>query len=93
MAGYKRYRKDSPVSYALGITLTFELLRFQPDKVTRVYIHSGMKEGETLTKISLRFYGTKALWPYIVKYNRELIKNPDNVPSGVTIKIPDLIRK
>lgn len=52
-----------------------------------------MKEGETLTKISLRFYGTKALWPYIVKYNRELIKNPDNVPSGVTIKIPDLIRK
>ena len=48
MAGYKRYRKDSPVSYALGITLTFELLRFQPDKVTRVYIHSGMKEGETL---------------------------------------------
>ena len=51
MAGYKRYRKDSPVSYALGITLTFELLRFQPDKVTRVYIHSGMKEGETLDKI------------------------------------------
>lgn len=52
-----------------------------------------MKEGETLTKISLRFYGTKALWPYIVKHNQELIKNPDNVPSGVTIKIPDLIRK
>ena len=51
MAGYKRYRKDSPVSYALGITLTFELLRFQPDKVTRVYIHSGMKEGETLDKL------------------------------------------
>lgn len=51
MAGYKRYRKDSPVSYALGITLTFELLRFQPDKVTRVYIHSGTKEGETLDKL------------------------------------------
>lgn len=52
-----------------------------------------MKEGETLTKISLRFYGTKALWPYIVKHNQELIKNPDNVPSGITIKIPDLAKK
>lgn len=52
-----------------------------------------LKEGETLTKVALRFYGTKALWPYLVKHNSDLIKNPDNVPSGVTIKIPKLEKK
>ncbi|MCI5639742.1 MAG: TrmH family RNA methyltransferase [Lachnospiraceae bacterium] len=51
MAGYKRYRKEDAVSYALGITLTFELLRFQTDAVTRVFIHSEMKQGDTLNKL------------------------------------------
>ena len=52
-----------------------------------------IKEGETLTKVALRYYGTKALWPYIVKHNRDVIKNPDNVPYGTTIKIPELTKK
>lgn len=52
-----------------------------------------IKEGETLTKVALRFYGTKALWPYIVKHNPGVIKNPDNVPYGTTIKIPKLAKK
>ena len=52
-----------------------------------------VKEGETLTRISLRFYGTKALWPYIVKHNADVLKNPNNVTSGTTLKIPKLIEK
>lgn len=48
MAGYKRYRKDSPVSYSLGITLTFELIKQRKEDVTRVFVHSDMKDGETL---------------------------------------------
>lgn len=48
---YKRYRKEDPVSYALGITLTFELLKYRTAEVSRVFIHSGMKEGETLDKL------------------------------------------
>lgn len=51
MAGYKRYRKDDPVSYALGITLTFELLKYRVAEVSRVFIHSEMKPGETLDKL------------------------------------------
>ena len=42
---------------------------------------------------SLRFYGTKALYPYIVKHNPDVIKKPDNVPAGTTIKIPKLVKK
>lgn len=53
MATYKRYRKDDPVSYALGITLTFELLKFKTDYVSKIYVHSGMKEGETYDKLKL----------------------------------------
>ncbi len=53
MAGYKRYRKEDPVSYALGITLTFELLKYRTGQVTRVFIHSEMKPGETLDKLTV----------------------------------------
>lgn len=49
-----------------------------------------IKEGETLTMVSLKFYGTKALWPYLVKHNPKIITNPDRVPYGTTIRIPEL---
>lgn len=52
-----------------------------------------IKEGETLTKVALRFYGTKTLWPYIVKHNPDVIKNPDHVPYGTVVKIPELVKK
>ena len=70
---------------------------FNPDSVN--YIITGtkatytIKEGETLTRVALRFYGTKALWPYIVKYNPYIIKNPNHVPYGTTIKITELVKK
>lgn len=70
---------------------------FQPDSVG--YTIAGtettytIQEGETLTRVALRFYGTKKLWPYIVKYNPDVIKNPDNVPYGTKIKIPKLVKK
>lgn len=52
MAGYKRYKKDSEVSYALGITLTFELLYNKADHVTKIYIHSQCRRGETFDKLA-----------------------------------------
>lgn len=52
-----------------------------------------LKEGETLIRVSLRFYGTKDLWPYIVQHNREVIKNPDNVPYGTILRIPELVKR
>ncbi|MBR1740636.1 MAG: TrmH family RNA methyltransferase [Lachnospiraceae bacterium] len=51
MAGYKRYRKDSEVSYSLGITLTFELLKYKKENATRVFVHSEMKDGDTLAHL------------------------------------------
>ena len=47
-------------------------------------------EGETLVRISLKYYGTKAMWIYIYEHNRTTISNPDNVPYGTALKIPVL---
>lgn len=62
-------------------------------KITGTKTKYTIKEGETLTKVSLRFYGTKAMWPYIVKHNPDVIKNPNNVPYGTTVKIPELTKE
>lgn len=74
-----------------------EATPFKPDSVGYTIVGTEttytIKEGETLTRVALRFYGTKALWPYIVKYNPGVIKNPDNVPFGTKIKIPKLVKK
>lgn len=50
-----------------------------------------LRNGETLTRIALKYYGNKKIWPYLVKYNVDVIKNPDNVPIGTTLKIPKLL--
>ena len=52
-----------------------------------------IKEGETLIRISYNYYGTKDLYPYLIKHNRSIIKNPNSVPLGTTINIPELKKK
>ena len=52
-----------------------------------------LKPGESLVRVALKFYGNKKLWPYLVKHNKAIIKNPDNVPVGTTIQIPQLTPK
>lgn len=47
----KRYRREDEVSYALGITLTFELLNYASEYATKVYIHSQMQRGESFDKL------------------------------------------
>lgn len=73
-----------------GVAFDFDSVSYAIDGTEATYV---IKEGETLTKVALRFYGTKALWPYLVKYNPKVIKNPHNVPFGTTIKIPKLVKK
>lgn len=47
--------------------------------------------GESLAKIAQKFYGNRKLWFYLLKYNKDRIKNPDNIPVGLIIQIPELI--
>ena len=52
-----------------------------------------LQHGESIIKVSVKFFGSKMFWPYIVKYNRDVIKNADNIPVGAQIKIPELVSK
>lgn len=75
--------KTSPKVYSESIKYT----------ITGTKATHTMKEGESLIKVALHYYGNKAMWTYIVKYNQKTIKNPDNVPYGTVIKIPELSEK
>ena len=50
-----------------------------------------LESGETLARISLRYYGTKKLWPYIAAYNK--ITDANSTSVGMNLKIPVLVRK
>jgi hypothetical protein len=52
-----------------------------------------LQPGETLTRVALKYYGTKNLYPYIVEHNKGTIPNPNSVPIGTTLKIPELVKK
>lgn len=43
---------------------------------------------ETLVRISLKYYGDKRLWPYIVQYNK--LYNPNGLSKGMELLIPRL---
>ena len=90
-------KQETPATTPKKETKKAAATPFEPDSVNYKIVGTKathtIQEGETLTKVALRFYGTKALWPYIVKYNSGVIKNPDHVPYGTVIKIPELEKK
>ena len=45
-------------------------------------------ENETLTRIALKYYGDKRLWPYIVQYNK--LTDPNGLCKGMELEIPRL---
>jgi len=44
--------------------------------------------GSRLAYIARKYYGHKFFWVYIYEYNKALIKDPNNIPIGVELKIP-----
>lgn len=49
-----------------------------------------IKPGLYLTMVALDNYGDKSYWIYLYLYNRDRIKNPNNVPIGTKIRVPKL---
>lgn len=47
-----------------------------------------IQSGDTLSHVSLRFYGTANRWREIYEANKDVIKNPNMVFPGQVIKIP-----
>lgn len=49
-----------------------------------------VESGETLTKIALKFYGSKNYWPYIAIHNKATLKNTNSLSVGIQLAIPEL---
>jgi nucleoid-associated protein YgaU len=47
------------------------------------------KKGDTLQKISRKFYGTTKRWPLLYKANKDRLKSPDKVYPGQVLLIPE----
>ena len=62
-------------------------------KITGTKATHTMVKGDMLTTISLQYYGTKKLWPYIAKYNGLKSKSFKKMPVGFKVKVPELANK
>jgi nucleoid-associated protein YgaU len=47
-----------------------------------------VQKGDTLQKISKKFYGTTRKWTKIYNANKDMLKGPNNVYPGQVLKIP-----
>lgn len=47
-----------------------------------------VQKDDTLQKISKKFYDSYSKWTRIYEANKDVIKNPDRITPGITIKIP-----
>jgi len=47
-----------------------------------------VKKNDTLQKISKKFYGTTKNWPKIYEANKDVLRSPDKLYAGQTLKIP-----
>jgi len=47
-----------------------------------------VEAGTRLTLLSLSYYGDKVFWVYLYIANRDVIKDPNRVPTGASLRIP-----
>lgn len=67
-------------SITIADTLLYEAVR-------DLAMHT-VENGDRLTRIAVKYYGDKRLWPYIVMYNR--LKDPNGLCRGMELAIPKL---
>jgi len=48
-----------------------------------------VQKGDSLSKIAKKFYGEAGAWKRIFEANRDVVKNPDLIQPGWTLKIPE----
>jgi nucleoid-associated protein YgaU len=53
---------------------------------SRIYVVQG---GDSLSKISKKFYGDANSWKRIFEANKDIVKNPDLIQPGWKLRIPE----
>lgn len=60
----------------------------QDENTTQNFEKYTVGKNDTLQKISKRFYGTTKRWMKIYKANKDVLRGPDKLYPGQTLKIP-----
>ena len=60
----------------------------QTEKIKAQRFHI-VSDGENLSAISLKYYGSANKWPKIRDANRSVVKDPDKIKPGTKLIIPD----
>ena len=68
-----------------------ELFEKKPEKRIELYRKRmyTVEEGDTLSSISIKFYGSSGKWEKIIKANRDNMAGPKDLRAGMKIVIPD----
>ncbi|MPN53224.1 hypothetical protein SDC9_200888 [bioreactor metagenome] len=48
-----------------------------------------LPQGKTLRLLALDLFGNREFWVYIYLQNKDKIPNPNRVPSGIELVLPD----
>jgi nucleoid DNA-binding protein len=73
------------------IKTQIDTIKIQINKIESIVIpdkERTVRKGERLALIALEEYGHRSFWVYLYLENKNKIKNPNNVPVGLKIKIP-----
>ncbi len=69
---------------------SLQLMFDNPRVYTKFIATETVEQGNRLTIMSKRYYGSKDFWVYIYEANKEKIPNPDVISEGTVIRIPKL---
>lgn len=91
----KETTKSQPIAAKkeIGKPQTYDIKKESVPGNATILATETMQEGSRLTIFARKYYGSKYFWVYIYEANKDVIKNPDNVPVGTKIKIPKLDSK
>jgi nucleoid-associated protein YgaU len=89
-------QKAQEVTERINLPQNGEAIKTQePSSLTQTMNAGDVKEyviekDDTLQKISKKFYDSYSKWPKIYEANKDVIKDPNHIPSGKKIVIPPL---
>jgi len=88
----KKYNLSSPSTAPLAASIEEPVIvreqEMQNENTTQNFEKYTVAKNDTLQKISKRFYGTTKRWMKIYEANKDVLRGPDKLYPGQTLKIP-----
>lgn len=90
-AGYAQAQSPEPrqnTTIHATDTLPEKAEKIEPETIKAPVIEV-IEPGVFMTRLARKHFGHKAFWVYIYEENKQIIQNPDKIPIGTLLVIPD----